>query len=173
MFKVMVTGHRPNRLFGYNIHSSQYEALRKFFQDILDAAKKKYVVIGGISGMALGADMIFAEEVVNRGIPLLAYIPFQAQASLWNASDQKRYNELLSYAYETHISGELRKGAPKYEVSALLMKRNRDMVDACDLVLAVWNGATDGGTYACLQYAKEQKKRIIVFNPQTSKVVTL
>lgn len=38
--------------------------------------------------------------------------------------------------------------------------RNKWMVDKSDIVIAVWDGS-EGGTNNCVQYATENKKRII------------
>lgn len=38
------------------------------------------------------------------------------------------------------------------------------MVNNSDIVIAVWNGSK-GGTGNCVNYAKMQKKEIIVINP--------
>jgi uncharacterized phage-like protein YoqJ len=38
--------------------------------------------------------------------------------------------------------------------------RNHWMVDNADRVLAYWSGKKSGGTYACVQYAEKQGKRV-------------
>ncbi len=45
-------------------------------------------------------------------------------------------------------------------------KRNKWMVDNCDLLIAVWNG-TSGGTANCVNYAKSINKQIIIINPNS------
>ena len=45
-------------------------------------------------------------------------------------------------------------------------KRNRYMVNACDVVIAVWDGRPSG-TGKTVQYAKEQGKEIIVIDPKS------
>ena len=74
VLKINVTGHRPNKLFGYDIHTERYDALRHQIKLALFKVVKEF---GGksvevYSGMALGVDQIFVEcaldaraEVVN------------------------------------------------------------------------------------------------------------
>lgn len=47
-----------------------------------------------------------------------------------------------------------------------MMKRNRYMVDASQVILAVWNGKPSG-TGNTIRYAQEQGKTVIVIDPQT------
>lgn len=171
-FKVMVTGHRPDKLFGYNIRADAYTPLRQQIDTVLLDIQKEKQSVACISGMALGADTIFAEEAIKLGLRLLAYIPFKEQSRVWNPADQKHWRDLLDMASFIHITGVLSKGADKWEVSRLLQKRNCDMVDTCDRVIGIWNGDRNGGTFNCLRYAKEKNKEIIIINPKTN-VVTL
>ena len=43
--------------------------------------------------------------------------------------------------------------------------RNRWMVDNSDLVLAVFDGKKEGGTWNCVKYAKSKNKEIVVIKP--------
>ena len=51
---------------------------------------------------------------------------------------------------------------PKYELygRAAPLKRNEEMVNVCDTVLAVWDGESRGTKYT-LNYAKKKNKKII------------
>ena len=45
-------------------------------------------------------------------------------------------------------------------------KRDRYMVDNCDVLLAVWDGIKDGGTWRTIQYAMKKKKNIIFIDEE-------
>ena len=51
---------------------------------------------------------------------------------------------------------------PKYELfgRAAPLKRNEEMVDMCDMVLAIWDGKSRGTQYT-VGYAKKKRKNVI------------
>jgi len=38
------------------------------------------------------------------------------------------------------------------------------MVDDCDIVMGVWDGVENGGTYYTLKYAQDNNKEIILYD---------
>lgn len=68
MFSICVTGHRPDKLFGYDIHVGNYNGIRHdikkaVYQILLAHPEEKEVTV--YSGMALGIDQIFVECMVD------------------------------------------------------------------------------------------------------------
>lgn len=174
--KICITGHRPNKLFGYDIHSEKYNALRhaiklalwKLVKDL--PADEKITVY---SGMALGVDQIFVEEMAKarayfcaqgRQFKIIAAVPCDNQDCKWTASSKKLYQQLLTGCDEVvNVS-------PNVPYSAALMqKRNEYMVNNSDIVIAVWNG-TRGGTGNCVNYARGKNKRIVYVDPRDNSV---
>lgn len=141
------TGHRPTKLGGYGTEASV--RLIKVAKAELLRLKPARV----ISGMALGWDTALAQAAVTLNIPFNAYIPFKGQESMWPCKSRNEYRDLLDMASEYIIVSEGGYDAEKMQV------RNEAMVDACDLVLALWDG-TSGGTANCVHYAKKAGKPI-------------
>ena len=54
--KICVTGHRPNKLYGYNLSDPRWQKLKEQFKQIL----KENNCDEAITGMALGVDTVFA-----------------------------------------------------------------------------------------------------------------
>lgn len=157
--KICVTGHRPDKLYGYNLNDSRYKKLFKKFKDLLieDCTE-------AITGMALGADTLFALAVIKLkqegyDIKLHCAIPCRNHSKNWNNSDQTLYNYILKNADEVKLVSD-----EDYR-PYLMQKRNEYMVDHADKVIAVWDGSK-GGTYNCVKYAEKQDKEIIVINPK-------
>lgn len=76
--KICVTGHRPNKLWGYDITNKEWTALKEEFKRLLVARKCSEA----ISGMALGVDTVFALAVLElkaegHNIKLHCAIPCQ------------------------------------------------------------------------------------------------
>ncbi len=152
---VAVTGHRPDKLGGYNF----YKPLRVWLRDQLLAKLQQLQPSSAISGMALGIDQDFAYVCVWAGVPFLAAIPFVGQESIWPEESRLLYNELLSRAYEKVIVSSGGYSARKMQI------RNEWMVNHCDVLIAVWDGS-EGGTGNCVRYAENARRPIERINPK-------
>lgn len=97
MKSISFTGHRPNKLYGYDLKDERYLNLNKFLESILE---KKIIEEGYdtfISGGALGFDTVAFLSVKNlkKKYPHIKNnlaIPFEDQPIKWSAKDQKLYN---------------------------------------------------------------------------------
>jgi len=142
------TGHRPNKLGGYN--NDSYLKLVKIAEDWIHENKPTKI----ISGMAQGWDQALAQAAINLSIPFIAAIPFRGQESVWSYKGQKYYDNLLTKAESVEYICDEGYAPQKMQI------RNKWMVDKSDVVLAMWDG-TNGGTYNCIKYAQSKEKRII------------
>lgn len=142
------TGHRPNKLGGYNNES--FLSLVSVAEEWLRENKPTKV----ISGMAQGWDQALAQAAINCGVPFIAAVPFEGQETRWSERGQKYFKKLLSKAESVEYVCE--KGYAAYKMQV----RNEWMVDNCDLVLAMWDG-TEGGTGNCIKYATKTSKSMV------------
>lgn len=142
------TGHRPNKLGGYN--NEAYLKLVDIAENWLKDNRPSKV----ISGMAQGWDQALAQAAINLNIPFTAAIPFEGQESRWSEKGQKYYRNLLTKA--DSIVHVCEAGYEPYKMQV----RNEWMVNHCDMVLAMWDG-TQGGTHNCVKYAYAQKKKVV------------
>ena len=150
-----VTGHRPDKLWGYDYSHPKWQALK----EILKQKILQYGATKVISGMALGVDTIFAQAAIELGIPVAAAIPCRNHERTWKPESQKLYHEILNHPLVTKY---LVTDAP-YRAE-LMQIRNEWMVDRCDRLIAVWNGAS-GGTANCVAYAKKEGCPIDYIDP--------
>lgn len=153
--KICVTGHRPDKLFGYDLNDKRWIKLKDIFKQILVEAK----CTEAISGMALGTDMVFALAVLelkDEGyqIKLHCAIPFRGQSNRWARESRFLYDSILELADKVTLVSD-----DEYR-PWLMQKRNEFMVDEADKVIAVWNGSS-GGTKNCIDYAIKSGKEII------------
>lgn len=173
MKTICFTGHRPDKLGGYDWNTPKNQKIMKALKD------KIYEVVGDddvhfICGGALGIDQMafdickkFRDEDLSVTIEMA--IPFATQACKWSYESAKQYEIQKSQAdictYVDKVNKYKVKGYQEdvYYI-AKMQKRNEYMVDNADIVIAVWDG-TSGGTGNCVRYAKKQNKNIIVINP--------
>jgi len=155
---IAFTGHRPNKLGGYDNNSNLSKPLKTRLSTIFISRNFQQPII--ITGMALGVDTWAAEFAIKNNIPFHAYVPFVGQEKMWPAESQAHYKQIKECAKTvTYVCG------PGY-AAWKMQKRNEAMVDACDILIAVWDGTT-GGTYNCIQYAKSKGKEIINIHPNS------
>lgn len=141
------TGHRPDKLGGYTTE------IQMRLTQLAIAAFIRFDPDHVVSGMALGWDTAIANAALDLGIPLIAMIPFVGQEKKWPVAAQKIYHEILDAAMLVEVS------APGGYAPEKMQLRNMNMVNSCDILLALWNGS-DGGTANCVRYAREQNKEI-------------
>jgi uncharacterized phage-like protein YoqJ len=144
------TGHRPDKLGGYD--EATYQRLVQLATEYLRVTKHDAV----ISGMALGWDQALAEAALDLCIPVKAYIPFMGMENKWPASSQMKYHALLRRIPDDDWVVCSEGGYAPWK----MQKRNEDMVNDSDYVLALWNGST-GGTHNCIAYAQKKQKQIV------------
>ena len=91
---IMVTGHRPDKLGGYGPSETQ-AAVRTWLWERVKLHALYNEDPFAISGMALGVDQWFAEEALDLGVPVHAYVPFEGQESRWPEPSRYAYGKLL------------------------------------------------------------------------------
>lgn len=138
------------------------KALREALRRLLVDGEPDEVV----SGMALGFDMIWAEEALGLGINVVAAIPFEGQESTWPRASREAYQELLSHPLVEQVI--CAPGGPT-SVNHKFDHRNRWMVDRAKAsgdgkLVAAWDG-TSGGTMNTVLYAQEVELRILRVRP--------
>ena len=160
MSALAVTGHRPDKLWGYSYKRPQYIALGKQIRDYILGSGHVHF----ITGMALGVDTIFALVVLKlkqqypNTYTLECAIPCRNHSCKWQSESVKLYHEIVCQADTVTLVSDT-----EYTPHCMQL-RNEYMVDHCDELLAVWDGSS-GGTGNCVQYAKRKSVQIHQINP--------
>lgn len=164
----MVTGHR-------DIRGGKADLVRGVLLQVFAGLLKRHPEgLVAISGMAIGADIEFAEAALQSSIALVAALPCPGQDSVWPAHVSDRYRKVLARASQTV---EVWKD-PEYQadsIGAQMFARDRWMVDQVSqqqgILLALWDGRVKGGTYLTLRAARKKRLRILVLDPNTGGLV--
>ncbi len=101
-----------------------------------------------ISGFASGTDLMASEIVLNlrdkcKGVRLVAYLPYKER------KNSKKIQDLLQ------LCDDIKPCSDRY-FKGCYHKRNRQMVDACQKVIAVTDGKEGGGTGYTIDYARKK-----------------
>jgi hypothetical protein len=116
-----------------------------------------------LSGLALGADTIFAEEALALGIPLDSCIANQAVLEKYAIGYERDHH--LELRMRSRRLVELPFGERSAESYLAL---GHWLVDSCDVLVAVWNGeapAKPGGTGDVVTMAQQAGRQIIHIHP--------
>ena len=161
-FVISVTGHRPNRLFGYDWKNKGNVALSNRIESVLketlaEAEKQGYKKFRVVTGMALGADQMFTANalriasapVYHGKLKVEAAVPCKDQEKQWPEASQKIYNVLLKQCDDVTMVSD------KPYTPKAMQDRNEYMVDKANIVLSVYDGYSKGGTGNCIEYAKK------------------
>ena len=125
MYKVMVTGHRPQKLPIRSINAIKLALLERV-QTLSDQQNDLVLV----TGMALGVDTWFADITVKLGIPFYAVIPFHGQTLGWKHSDDLHYAKLITASKKLIV-------VAKSQSRQAHLNRNIVMVEMSDECIAV------------------------------------
>lgn len=171
LLRACFTGHRPDKFGSYAEDSPASKAVRRELRREIERLAKEYDEVEFIAGGALGVDTWGALEVIGAsgwtpsgdGISLTLAIPHVGQQNRWPHEAQLKYMQIFKCANKVHWC-DIGAYAPWK-----MMNRNKWMVENSDLVIAVWNGDEKGGTYHCVEYAKNKRKHIINLWPDIEK----
>ena len=148
-----ITGHRPNKLGGYDPNPTSKQVQKAIERALLLLKPDKL-----ITGMALGVDQWAAALCIRHSIPFIAAVPCMEHEIKWNDKSQELYFRLLNKAEEVVVVTQT-----PYN-SKVMQKRNVWMVDHADTLLAVWDGSKSG-TANCIASARKQGKKLYRITP--------
>lgn len=175
---ISFTGHRPNKLYGYNYMSDGNKKIMLSIYNKLKELTGDYNNVQFIEGGALGIDQMsfivcnkLKKDYPNKNITIEVAVPFESQDNNWIDSSKKLYRKQLKLADKITYVDTLDDYMIKdYEIGKYyptkMQKRNMYMVDNSDVVVSVWDGS-NGGTGNCVSYAMNHNKKIINLNPKT------
>lgn len=150
----------------------ELEGSRAELRRYLSASRKRVTAL--FCGFADGSDLLFAEEALGLGIPLVAILPCSAEEFAGEHASPDRFRLLLARAEEVLIARDRR---------ARYAGVTQKMLDCCDELLALWDGRelplfdgegreiNRGGTYDTIRRFLSAGKRTVVFRNGKSEVL--
>lgn len=148
---------------GMTGHQGLTSATEKLVADAIDRQLREVEELVGISSLAEGADQIFAERVLAAGGRLTVILPAARYASTFpDGPARQHYEDLLSHAEEVFRLPFDEPAEQAYWAAG------KEIVDRCDLLLAVWNSKPSGGlggTADIVAYARTKGRPTIVIWP--------
>lgn len=137
--------------------------------EMLALVRKSPRPLVAISSLAIGADQLFAEIVLQAGGTLEAVIPFEEYEKTFTGdADKASYRSLLTSSSNVEVLPKTHSDEEAY------LSAGKRVVDRCELLVAVWDGkpaAGLGGTGDVVKYALQIQREVVHLNPSTRKIV--
>lgn len=160
------TGHRPHKLGNeYDMRGPVSNALRVVTREVLLREDPDEVV----SGLALGFDMILAEEALELGFLVTAAIPFEGQELSWPEVSRLRYRKILEHDAVTKLVCAPGGHSNHKYIHRDKVMVNRAMASPGGRLIAAWDGSA-GGTRTTVMYAREVGLPIIHLKPSLTRM---
>lgn len=153
-FRVAVTGHQ-------RLGDDQIVAFveRSFGEQLARLRDLHPEGVVALSGLAAGADSIFAELALRGGLPLVSCLAApDLTENFAPGPDRDRFLTLSAMSRELHRLPFASRSNAAY------MALGRWLVDSCDLLIAAWNGlpaAAEGGTGDVVAYARSVGRPVV------------
>ncbi|MFR9543109.1 MAG: SLOG family protein [Rikenellaceae bacterium] len=150
---IAFTGNRtltaPKGKLFFNLERTIRKKLSALLEECYNDGKTTF-----ISGMAIGWDMLCAEEVLklqsnHPEVRLIAAVPFTGQEAKYSPSDQRRYHKLLSQATSTITISEGGFSNQAYH------DRNDFLIANSIKLIAYHNGKPRSGTASTIRKATD------------------
>lgn len=139
--KIAITGHRPERLGDRN----------KEVYDWFVEKFKEYKPNDIYTGMARGVDQIAAWAAKDNDYFYTCTFPYKRKSFCPEEEELINGSARVIYCSE------------KYNGPKTYIDRDEYMVDCSNVLLAVWDGVKEGGTWQTIKYAMQCGKEIIYF----------
>lgn len=107
-----------------------------------------------VVGMAAGFDCWLGDEARLLGLEIWAAKPWAGHKP--RRGDEELYERIIAAASRVVNVNE----SEDYPGAWCYPQRNKWMVDNADAVMAYWSGVEKGGTYNCIEYARQVNKPI-------------
>jgi hypothetical protein len=155
------TGHRKL--------ADEAKSLAAIHQFMEDCKRRTPGIVCGVSSVAAGGDLLFAETCLRLDIPLRVLLPFPKEQfrSDFDESTWERVERVLSLAISEEVteSGQSRDDG-YYECGIETVQQSR-------VLLALWDGEPSqgkGGTEDVVSFAREQGRPVVWINSTTAAV---
>ncbi|MCY8549487.1 DUF1273 domain-containing protein [Bacillus haynesii] len=163
------TGHRPDKLFGYDPLEEGNMRLFLKLKTLVERLINRRGIDTFVSGMALGSDMWSAQVVLSLRkkyphIKLICAVPCMNQSEKWKREDKDTYHNILKDA--DHICYISKENYTPW----CMQRRNEWMIDNSKFLIAIWDGVEAGGTWNTVKYANKRQRSIIRLDPKSLSV---
>lgn len=109
-------------------------------------------------GMAIGFDMLAAEEVIKlkaelKELRIIAVVPYRGQNERWSDFAKQTYNNILQNVDDVEILSET-------YFNGCFLRRNDFMLSHSSALIAFYDGTPKGGTFYTIRNARRMDMKV-------------
>jgi len=134
---VVITGHRPTELGGWDLANPVADGLRRQLGEILRAKKQVDPMVRVATGLGLGAEMLAAEAALMAAVPYVAVVAFEGVERRWPPATQRRFRELRDDAERVVVLGDKVEGSDAF--AKAMRKRDSWLYKHGTEAVIIWN----------------------------------
>lgn len=164
----------PSRIVGFAGHRKVENSglVASQIKAALDlVGRQANVPLAAISSIAMGADTLFAETVLDQEIPWTLFLPFPEklffQFPNFPDATGRRSRRAMQRAQRIVVTGNPPGNtASRHEA---YLECNRCLVEECDVLIAVWDGlpGQPGGTGSAINHARALGRPVVLVDAAT------
>ena len=164
-FKLVVTGHRPPELGGYD-ENPVAAGVRRKLAELLAAERELHPDVVVLTGLGLGAEQLAAEAAEAAGVPYVAVLPYPDADSQWPAGSRERFRRLAA-AGKGQVVVQGKAPDTRQAAGGALRRRDAFLARHADEAIVVWDGDDPvvGRAVRALQDALGEEQVMIVEPP--------
>lgn len=181
MFHIGLIGHGPEELGIDFPDSSEGDRLKKDLMEFIRSKAEEFGAVNCHSNMDLGASTLWSSAITEMKLLIPEQLVFTADLHMEtpfvffeDECDVHSWHYDIYYVDTVNVHSQIDKSfgnttAPvgtynTKEVEDAINKRNKNMIDACDCILAVHDGSA-GIINDCIRYARRLRKEVVVIPP--------
>ena len=161
-FKLVVTGHKPPELGGYDPNPVT-DRVKAKLAALLGAERQLHPDVVVLTGLGLGAEQLVAEAADAAGVPYVAVLPYPDPDSQWPAASRRRFADLLARSRDTVVLQQMKPDS-RQQAGAALRRRDAWLARTGDEAVVVWDqeDALVGRQVRALQDAMGEEQVMII-----------
>jgi len=140
---IVVTGHRPPDIGGYDRPNPTADRILRRLGDIIEAKAQMHDDLTIVTGLQLGSEQLGAEAAIAAKLPFVAVLAFPDPSAVWPKAAQQRFDELLDAAADVII---LQDKVPesKAKIAGALKRRDAWFSRNANEAVVVWDRSDSG-----------------------------
>ncbi|MGH9247256.1 MAG: ribonuclease H family protein [Acidimicrobiales bacterium] len=139
---VLVVGHRPPELGGYDPTNPVATRVRRRLAEILAAKRSLEPDLMVVTGLQLGAEQLAAEAAAEVGVPYVAVLPYPEPDRVWPEESRRHFRALLRGAAAA-VQLERKVPENRQRAGAALARRDGWLASQVDEAIVVWDGGDE------------------------------
>ena len=136
-FRLVVTGHKPPELGGYEDNPVS-DRVKAKLAALLAAEQQLHPDAVVLTGLSLGAEQLAAEAADAAGVPYVAVLPYPDADAQWPQASRQRFAGMLAKSRD-QIVLQKTKPASKQQAGAALRRRDAWLARNGDEAIVVWD----------------------------------